>query len=124
MTAIKQKIEQYFIDSWHGAPFIVQGQEINSQPPFMVISFIPIDREKVSYGGTCAHSRDTAAFKIECYETNPTKCLILEDSVKAFLECYNIDSIRVAEGKPDGLGIIDLENHLFQSVLLFTTINE
>lgn len=116
MVNIKQKVEQYFIDSWTGAPFNFQGNDIEAVAPFFTISFVPLEREAYSFGGACSRKRDTAYFKISSYETNPTKCIILDDEVRAFLECYNVDSVQLEEGKPDGLGIVDLENGLFESV--------
>ena len=126
MTEIKQKVEQYFVDNWTGEAVFFQGQNAPSGNAFIVISFIPLDSALVGFGGSETRKRREATFNVKSYESNPTRCMMLDDKVRAFLECYNVDNIIVGVGEPDGLGIIDLEagNGLFESSVNYNAIKQ
>ena len=126
MTEIKQKIEEYFVNYWHNEPVYFQGQETSAGHEFIVVSFIPLDSEITGFGGDQTRKTREATINVKSYCTNPTRCMILDDKVRAFLECYNVDNIVVGVGEPDGLGILDLEagNGFYESSVNYNAIKQ
>ena len=126
MTEIKQNIEEYFVNAWHHEPVYFQGQETSAAHEFIVLSFIPINSAIAGFGGAQTRKRREALINVKSYCTNPTRCMVLDDKVRAFLECYNVDNIEVGVGEPDGLGVIDLEagNGFFESSVNYYAIKQ
>ncbi len=69
----------------------------------------------------CNRTLDVIDVKVLSYSDNPTKVIGLEDDVKTFLECWDVPNhgAEVGVGKPDGLGIIDLDNGVFEAVTTY-----
>ena len=78
--------------------------------------FIPIARDTYAFDGQNGRSVDLVQFKVLSYGTNATQALGLDDDVRTFLECFSIpnNDAKVGNGVPDGLGIIDLDNDVFE----------
>lgn len=124
MVKIKQELEAYFQDNWTDTP--IQFDISTFQQPvdmeWISLIFIPIDRTIYAYDGANGRKADVAQFKVLSYSTSPTKALIIEESVKAFLECYELTTVdaQVEEGKPDTLGAINLGTGTYETGLLFS----
>ena len=117
MKSLKVEIEKYIQANWTQTPVKFQGSTFAQTSEWVSVVFIPLDRSLYAFDGGDGRKKDTVMLKVLSYSDNPTKCLGLEDDVRAFLECINIpnNNARVGMGKPDGLGVIDLENGVFEA---------
>jgi len=123
MTNIKRELEQAFLDHWTFTP--VQFDTTDFKAPndkqWIAPQFIPIDRHIYAFDGAKGRKVDRMQVKILCYSNSPTKVLMLEDKVKEFLECHDLQTVDawIDVGVPDGLGIIPLDNGTYNSALTF-----
>lgn len=124
MNKLKKEVEQYFLDNWSTSP--IQWDEDDSfkapsDKSWIGINFIPIDRSVIGLDGGSGRKSNLAQVKIFSYGRNPTKALELEDSVRAFFECIDLplNDARVGLGEPDGFGVVDMQNGLYQSATLY-----
>ena len=120
MLEMKRAIEKYFSDNWSQTPIHWQGMDF-VQPNSGVwihITFTPIDRE--SHGSGCI-STNIAQVRVLSYGKTPNASLELDGDVGTFLGNYSWNSASVVDvGDYDGLGIIDLDNGVFETSSLFT----
>jgi len=117
MKSLKIEIEKYFVDHWTQTPIQFQGSTFTQASEWISVVFIPLDRSLYAFDGGNGRKMDTVMVKVLSYSDNPTKTLGLEDDVRAFLECIEVpnNNARVGMGKPDGLGVLDLENGVFEA---------
>ncbi len=123
MVKMKQEIEKKFLDNWTETPiqFDIADYSTATDTAWVSLMFDPLEREVYGMDGHTGRKKDTAYIKVLCFETSPTKVLLLEDKVKAFMECYKFITVgaNAGVGHPDGNGITNLENGVWFSTLQF-----
>ncbi len=124
MVALKIELEQYFVDNWTETPIQFQGNDYTApiDNRWIYIEFIPIDRAIYSMGCPFPYSMDTVMLRVYARDTTPTASLSLDDEVRTFIECFQMSSVTatVGDGVPDGLGIVDLGNSIFETASNYT----
>ncbi len=127
MLKMKQEIEQKFLDEWTETPiqFDIVDYSTATDSAWVSLMFDPLSREEIGFGGSCSRKMDTAFIKVLCFETSPTKVLMLEDKVKEFMECYTFSTVGAYTrvGEPNGEGINNLENGVWFSTLQFNAVS-
>ena len=123
MVNLKIELEKHFNTNWISTPIQWEGIDIQapSDGKWIGLKFNPIDRTQYAYDGSSGRTKDQAQLEVSCYATSTTKSLSLGDEVKAFIENWNYSGIdaNVGLGVPDGNGVINLDNYIFESVLTF-----
>lgn len=120
MVDMKIAIDTYFNDSWSSTPIQWQGMtfEQPADGEWIQLSFTPIAREQGGFGAGCA--TNMAQLRVMSYGTTPNASLTLDGEVQEFIENYywgegnNVDT-----QEPDGLGIIDFDNGVFETSSLY-----
>lgn len=120
MHSLKEQLEIYFNENWVLTPVQYQGARFDqpTDKTWIYISFVPIDRAVYGFDGGNGRKMDTAMLRVSSYSSNPLKSLEIDDAVRAFLECWELpfNDCQVQEGVPDGLGIVDLGNGMFETI--------
>jgi len=62
---------------------------------------------------------ESGLLKVICYDTSATLCFKLADEVKDFLDNAQFNGLSFDLGAGDGLGCLNLENGIYQTVVLF-----
>lgn len=120
MVDMKIAIDTYFSDNWTECPVHYQGMTFTqpSDAKWIHIMFTPIEREQYGFGDACA--TNIAQLRILSYGDTPNASLTLDGDVQTFIENYywgTGNNVETAE--PDGLGIIDLDNGVFETSTLY-----
>ena len=66
--------------------------------------------------------KESGLFRVICYGSSATIAFNLVEEVKSFLDNEVIDGLSFSVGYGDGLGVINLENGIYQTVVLFDII--
>ena len=124
MVDIKKEIDALFNDDWIETPVQFQGTDFTTpnNKRWISIRFTPIDRALYAFDGANGRKADTVQVQVLCYDKSTTKALELEDSVREFFECYKLQTVNgtVEEGNPDGLGVVNIGNDVYQTSSLYT----
>lgn len=122
MQNLKKQIEIYFNDNWTDTPVQYQGSSEPDTDTFIYITFVPLDRSVYGMDSNGGRKKDTVMARIFSYSSNPLKSLEIDDSVREFFECWELPGIdaRTQTGVPDGLGIVDLGNGMFETTSNYT----
>lgn len=127
MVFLKQEIEAYFHSSWSDTPIQWEGIDFSAPTDgeWIALKFNAIDRALYAYDGNDGRTRDIAQLQVMTYGKTTTASLSLGDDVKAFIENHNYSNVdaKVGLGVPDGNGVLNLENDIFESVLTFEIIS-
>lgn len=118
MQNLKKAVETYFNDDWTSTPLQFQGSALPDTDTFIYIVFVPIDRSVYGIGNNKGRKKDTVMIRVSSYSSNPLRSLEIDDAVRDFFECWEVPNIdaQVQSGVPDGLGIVDLGNGMFETI--------
>lgn len=123
MKDLKVGIDTKFVNEWVATPIQWDGLDFKSptDKKWIGLKFTPIDRKAYAFDGSDGRTTDKALLEVSIYGSSSTESLSIGDDVKAFIENWNYTSIdaKVGLGVPDGHGVINLENDIFESVLTF-----
>jgi hypothetical protein len=113
MLFSKQEIiNTYFNDNFTDCPVEYEGLrfETPDTKEWISLFLLPESANKEAENGL---------FKIICYSSSATLVFKLADKVKAFLDNAQFDGLSFGIGYGDGLGCSNLENGIYQTVVLF-----
>ena len=82
----------------------------------------PADREWISLHflpEDADEGKENGLVRVICYSSSATLAFSLAADVKKFLDNAFIEGVDIGVGRGDGLGAINLENGIWQTVLLF-----
>ena len=123
MVELKKELETHFNTNWSATPIQWEGLDFTrpTDGKWIALKFHPINRLLYAFDGNTGRNADTAQLEVFTYGDSSTESISLGDDVKTFIENwkYSTADARVGLGVPDGNGVINLDNNIYESVLTF-----
>ena len=108
----QEKINEYFSNNFTDCLVEYEGLRFDHPDLKEWISLYLLPEE-------ASKTVESGLFKVVCYSSSATLAFKLGDKVKTFLDNTQFESLTFGIGYGDGLGILNLENGIYQTVVLF-----
>ena len=122
----KNVIDKYFQDNWTETPISFDGVgfDIPTDNKWVSVAMVVYDRSLYAISPQHGRKLDYGKIIVRCYDISPTLVMKLCAKVQEFLECHTIiaddgKEILVDMGISDDLGVVNLDNGIFEVQLGF-----